>query len=139
MRFLVDTNVFLDSILKRDGYQDADLFFEYSLNNRNEICVTSMSMRDIRYTAHRFYHSEEKAKKVQMLVYEMCTKVIGISADDAIESLYSDMNDYEDSLLNESAKRHLIDVIITNNKKDFRKGDIPTFTPKEIMGFITNN
>ena len=58
---------------------------------------------------------------------------MGISADAAIQSLYSDMKDYEDSLIAVTAKLELLDAIVTNNKKDFLDSDIPVFTPAEIV------
>ena len=70
-----------------------------------------------------------------MKAYRICSKVVGISADDAIESLYSDFKDYEDSLINEAAKSNMVDAIITNNKRDFIAGEVPTYTPEEILKY----
>lgn len=137
MQFLVDTNVFLDFLLHRDSQSDdANLFFIKSRMLNNPIFITSMTLRDIEYVAARLLHSKEKAKKIQILAYQMCQKVIGISASDAIEALYSDGRDYEDSLIIEAAKTSLVDAIITNNKKDFNHANIPVFTPKEINGYL---
>ena len=97
MRILVDTNVFLDCFLKRDE-GDAELFFHNCYTLSNSIYVTSMSLRDIEYSLHRMLHNQELSKKYQRATYSICDKVIGISADAAIESLYSETKDYEDSL-----------------------------------------
>lgn len=135
MRILVDTNVFLDLFLDRQSFaEDANNFFSWCTKNKNEIYITSMSLRDIGYTAHRFFHDKRAAKAVQFAAYEACKKVIGISADSAIESLYSEVDDYEDSLIIEAAKEELLDAIVTNNKRDFENAGFPVFTPKEIVG-----
>ena len=135
MRLLVDTNVFLDFLLKRDPglTEGARDFFSWCAKHKHGIYVTSMSLRDIEYVAHRFFHNKELAKSIQRATYEMCTKVIGISADSAIESLYNDVDDYEDSLIIESAKEALLDGIVTNNKEDFAKSAFPVFSPREIV------
>ena len=137
MRFLVDTNVFLDFYLQRgEQGEEARNFFYNCYKNRNQTYVTSMSLRDIEYVAHRLFHNKEKSKMIQMEIYELVNKVIGISSDSAIESLYSDVSDYEDSLLIEAAKEEMLDAIITNNKKDFINSDVPVFTPKEICNYL---
>ena len=136
MRILVDTNVYLDFFLKRDGFFEASKeFFKWNKANKNSIYVTSMSLRDIGYIATRFFHSNKIGKEIQQSVYCICTKVIGISADAAIDSLYSEIDDYEDSLLIDAAEEAMVDAIVTNNKKDYLKSKIPVFTPEEIIKF----
>ncbi len=132
MYALVDTNVFLDYLLKRDNGQ-AKNFFILSYLNKDKIFVSAMTLRDVEYTAHRTLHDKEKAKQIQIAVYQICQKVLGISADSAIESIYSNMSDYEDSLLVESAKEALLDCIVTNDKKDFKKCGIPIFSVEEMI------
>ena len=135
MRILVDTNVFLDYFLKRDE-GDAELFFHNCYTLSNSIYVTSMSLRDIEYSLHRMLHNQELSKKYQRATYSICDKVIGISADAAIESLYSETKDYEDSLQIEAAKEAMLDCIVTSDKKDYKNCGIPIFTPKEINKYL---
>ena len=92
-----------------------------------------MSLRDVEYTSHRFFHDKEKANKMLSQVYSVCSKVIGISADAAINSIFEDYKDFEDELLIQTAKEELLDAIITNNIKDFENRGVPVFTPKEIV------
>ena len=135
MRLLVDTNVFLDFLLERDKdtTNASESFFRWAKEKNNEIYVTSMSLRDIEYVAHRKFHDKKASKMIQIAVYRMCYKVLGISPDAAINSLYSDIDDYEDSLIIEAAKELLLDGVVTNNKKDFLHAGIPIFTPSEIV------
>ena len=140
MRLLVDTNVFLDLFFDREQYGEiAQSFFDTCVKKKNQIYVTSMSLRDIGYTAHKYSHSKEVAKAAQIATYEACSKVIDISADSAITSLYSDVDDYEDSLIIEAAKESMVDAIVTNNKKDFKLSEVPVFSPREIVEYLNNN
>ena len=130
----MDTNVLLDFLLKRDKEtQDSLRFFVWCRKNKNQTYVTSMSLRDIEYSVHRFFHDKEKANKAITETYSLCSKVIGISADSAINALYEDYKDYEDELLVWAAKESLLDAIITNNIKDFEGRGVPVFTPKQIV------
>ena len=133
MRILVDTNVFLDIILDREEAADiAHTFFRNCYINNHQIYLSAMSLRDIGYVAHREYHDNWKTLNAQLRAYELCTKVISITNDDAITSLYSDMEDFEDSLIVEAAKREMLDLIVTNNIKDFKNSRFPVWTPKEF-------
>ena len=62
----------------------------------------------------------------------MVSKVIGVSADAAIDSLYSDSKDFEDALQVRAAEEAMCMAIVTFNKKDYIKANIPVFTPMEI-------
>ena len=132
MHILVDTNVFLDFLLKREDYDNVKKFFLYCSELKHRIFISAMSLRDIEYVAHHVFHDKNKAKKIQMLAYQICFKVIGISDATAIEALLSDVEDYEDALLIETCRENLMDVIVTNNIKDFKGAHFPVFTPKEL-------
>ena len=133
MRLLIDTNVFLDFFLQREGSEEAKKLFTNCYKNQHEIYISSMSLRDIGYVSHRFFHSEEKARDVQLKTYSLVSKVCGISADASIDALFSGNADYEDVLQINAAKEILADAIVTNDKKGFKKwSDICIFTPKEL-------
>lgn len=137
MWVLVDTNVFLDLLLNREpSSNDVKKFFRYCQLTKTRVYVTSMSLRDIEYTIHHIYHDKLIARRAVNDVYSLCSKVIGISADDAIESIFSSMKDYEDSLIVEAAKREMMNLIVTNNIKDFKDCKFPVWTPKEFNEVI---
>lgn len=132
MRVLVDTNVFLEYFLRRNNYRAVDRFFLLAALRHNQTYVTSMSLRDIGYIIHRYLHDKEKTKEAQLQVYSMVSKIVGVSADAAIDSLYSDAKDFEDALQIRAAEEAMCMAIVTFNKKDYLKANIPVFTPMEI-------
>lgn len=134
MRLLVDTNVFLDLMLQRDeGCKHALEFFIWCRKNKNQTYITSMSLRDIEYVVMRKIHDKRKSNIVLNDVYSLCSKVVGVSADSAINSIFEDYKDFEDELLIQTAKENLLDAIVTNNVKDFDNRGIPVFTPQDII------
>ena len=139
MRVLIDTNVFLEYLLHREQYQTVDHFFFLAAKQYNQTFITSMSLRDIGYIIHRQRRNDEDAKKAQFQVYNMVSKVVGISADVALNSLFSESKDYEDELQIQAAEEAMCVAIVTLNKKDYLKARIPTFTPKEICELWLNN
>lgn len=132
MQVVVDTNVFLDFLLDRENADDAEAFFLWCRKYKVKPLITSMSLRDIEYIAHQRFHDRKLSRDIQIKAYQMSNKVLGISADSAIESLYND-GDYEDTLIINAAKENLMDAIVTNNTKDFRDKTMPCFTPQEII------
>ena len=138
MRVLVDTNVFLEYFLRRDNYRAVDRFFLLAALRHKQTYVTSMSLRDIGYTIHRYLHDKEKTKEAQLQVYSMVSKIVGVSADAAIDSLYSDAKDFEDALQIRAAEEAMCMAIVTFNKKDYAKANIPVFTPQEICEIWSN-
>lgn len=132
MRILVDTNVYLEFILKREKFEEVDDFLKMVFLGRHQTCISAMSMRDIGYVVHRYTHSEEKAKKMQSRIYQMVTKVVSTSGDAAIDGLYSDITDYEDALQFRAADEAMCDAIVTFNVNDYKNANMPVFTPKQI-------
>ena len=139
MYILVDTNVYLDFLLDR-GEQSkiAKRFFINAYISQSKVFLSAMSMRDIGYIASKQFHSQSTGKEAQAKAYSLCQKMIDLSKSDAIEALYSDIKDYEDALLVESAKRELLDLIVTNNIKDYEKSGIPVWTPEYFNQIIEN-
>lgn len=55
----------------------------------------------------------------------------------AIENaLKSNCIDFEDSVLHESARHAGAEYIVTRNIKDFKKAEIPVFTPTELLSML---
>ena len=94
-----------------------------------------MSLRDIEYIVMKKLNDRKKTNDVLGEVYSLCSKVIGISADSAINAIFEDYKDFEDELLVQAAKEELLDAIVTNNIKDFEHSGVPVFTPKEIVKY----
>ena len=139
MKLFVDTNIFLEYLLKREHFEEVENFFYLATVNNNQTCVSAMSLRDIGYVVHRRQHSEEAARKAQALIYSLVSKVVSTSADAAIEGIYGDIKDYEDSLQAIAAKEAMCDAIITFNKDDYQNANLPVFTPKEICDIWAND
>lgn len=137
MRFLVDTNVFLDYFLDRDeAAEEAETFFKNCYRLRHQIYVSAMSMRDIGYVAHHILHDNAKARDIQIRTYGLVSKICDTSADAAIDSLYEDNFDYEDMMQIDTARDVMADAIITNDRKGFKNAHIRVFSPKIINEYL---
>ena len=133
MRYLVDTNVFIDFIMGREPFfGDAKTFFKQANLHHDPIYMCGMSLRDIEYHAHRISKDAKLARRVTLRAYEACSKVVDASSDAFITAIYEDVSDYEDAVIMTTAELSMCDVIVTNNKRDFKNSKIPCLTPREI-------
>lgn len=117
MRVLVDTNIFIDIIMKRVPFNiSAKEFFLKARENKDEIYVCGTTLKDLSYHAHRQFHSYERANNLLMDIYSRITKIVGVSTDDSITAIYMD-GDYEDNILALTAETSMCDAIISRDKK----------------------
>ena len=128
-RVYIDTNVFLDSYLKRDdGFADrVFLFFE---DRDIEICLNDISIINIAYILKKPFSQDEIKEKINFITKYYT--VICASSNIIIDANNSKFKDFEDGVQYFCAKAIDADLIISNNKKDFKMSDINVLTPKEF-------
>ena len=120
MRILIDTNVIVDYILKREN------FFEHAakvvaLCDSGKVigAVSSQSVADTFY-----------------ILRELCD-IFHVEAVDEIKILLAladeTFTNFEDCLQVQCAKSFRADYIITRNVKDFAASEIPAVTPEDFF------
>jgi len=128
----VDTNIIIDLLAKRNPfYKDAQELFTLSDKKEIQLCISSLSFANAYYSIVK-HHKEVDAKKY-LAKFKVLVKVLPLE-DKAIElALASDFNDFEDGLQYFVAMDNESDIIITRNKKDFKKSKIPVMTAGEYL------
>jgi len=128
-RVYIDTNVFLDSYLKRDnGFANRVFMF---LEDRDiEIYLNDISIINIAYILKKPFSEDEIKDKISFITkyyYVVCA-----SSNIIIDANNSKFKDFEDGVQYFCAKSINADLIISNNKKDFKMSDIDVLTPEEF-------
>lgn len=141
MRVLLDTCVIIDALQSRAEFsEDAKTLFlmiaEYKFNGY----ISAKSATDIYYLMHRFTHNDKMSREVLSNLF-MLFDILDTSGDDCKQALISNITDYKDAIMIETAKRSHIDCIVTRNLHDYIKTKVPVFTPKEFINHynLTNN
>ena len=133
MRILVDTNVFIDLILKREPFFEDDVkFLNICRANRHQIYISAMSFRDIEYVIRKQIQDKREVKHILNKIYCLVTKIIPITADDAINTLFDYEKDFEDYLLACSCETAMLDCLVTNNEKDFKHPRVIVLSVKKF-------
>ena len=137
MNVLIDTNVSLDVLLKREP------FFEYSqlvlLAAEQKYIngfISASSITDIYYLVNKLYKDRAAVRK---LLSEHLMRVVDIAAVDSnviINALDAEWDDFEDCVQYIVGESIGADYIVTRNVKDFENMGIRTVTPNELLDII---
>lgn len=130
----VDTNIILDILGKRiNHFEESQDFFTYSIDNNINLIVSTLSFAN----THYILSEQLKQTKVRNTLRKFKTLVTVASFDDKILelSLEEEFKNFEDGIQYFIALESSCEAIITRNKKDFKKSQIPIFTPKEFLSF----
>ncbi|MEZ4970410.1 MAG: PIN domain-containing protein [Flavobacteriaceae bacterium] len=132
-RLLIDTNIVIDLLSKRDEfYDEAAELFSRADKKELELTISSLTFANTNYILSKL----KSAKEAREILRKFKVLVELLSLDDKITELaLSDENfpDFEDGLQYYSAIENQIDIIITRNKKDFKNSKIPVLTAKEFL------
>lgn len=131
MRLILDTNIILDMLLKRNDFEkESKAVFQLAIYGIIDAYVTSHTIATVYYILENSKVTEPRKQLEKLMAV---VGVLDVNGDDCEKALKSDVADYEDGLICESAKRNNIDVIVTRNEKDFTKSGMIIYTPDEIL------
>lgn len=128
MKIFIDTNIFLDLILKRESFHDALLVFNAVEKNLFSGVILDITVLNIDYVAKK----QVKDIKEFIRLINSNFSVVGVSNEMIFEALEIGNSDFEDTLQYLSAKSLDCDCIITNDK-NFHKANIETLTSSEFV------
>lgn len=135
IRVLVDTCVIVDVLQKREPFwKNASKVFLAAATEKIEAVITAKSLTDIYYLTHRCTHDDKKTRDVILKLLELF-KLVDTAADDCINALASEVHDYEDAVMIESAVRIEADYIMTRNINDYKKSPVPVILPEDFYLF----
>ncbi|MBE6015783.1 MAG: PIN domain-containing protein [Lachnospiraceae bacterium] len=135
MRLLIDGNVLLDVLQKREPfYEDSAKVWKMCETDLAEGYVSVLTFANLVYVMRRELDAEkirEVLKKLSLIFSFENLTVLDMN-------LATDMqwNDFEDALQAATAKRIHADHIVTRNVKDFKKSEVTAFTPEEVLAKI---
>jgi len=131
-KLFVDTNIVLDLLQKReDFFEEAQELFTLADRKKVKLFISSLTIANTHFLLSKHYNSYEARKilakfKVLVEVLVLDNKIIDLA-------LVSDLKDFEDAIQFYTAIENNANIIITRNKKDFKKQNIPILTAKEYL------
>jgi len=136
MRVLIDSNIILDCIAKREPHAiSARLIFKMCACNEIEGFISAHTVSNLFYILRKDL-SVAKRKEILLKLCQVFT-VLGIDDIKLISSLENEnFNDLEDCLQDECANDFNADYLITRNVSDFKNGKVKTIEPNEFLSMV---
>lgn len=132
MKVLIDTNIILDVLCKRQGhYEDSARIFKLCEIRQISGLISALSVPNIVYILRKELNAEKTKDILRKLM--LIFSVSDLKADDLKKAADMQFKDYEDALQSACAARIKADYIITGNIKDFAKTKVPAIKPAEFL------
>ena len=130
---LVDTNVVLDLLAKREPFYDsAAKLFSLADKKKIALSISSLTFANTSYVLTRL-KTADKSREI-LRRFRVLVKVLSLD-DKVIDLALNDLNfkDFEDGLQYYSALENEQEMIITRDLSDFKESRIPVMTPEEYL------
>jgi predicted nucleic acid-binding protein len=132
MKILLDTNVVLDFLLKREPFaNDAKAIIDEIEDGLVEGYLCPTSITTIHYLTSKIKGKEQADEIIFKLL-----KIFEVSIVNKIVMIESSLNngcDFEDSVIYTSALFTEIDFIVTRDKKGFQNSKVKVITPSIML------
>ncbi len=133
MNLLIDTNVILDILGKREPFfRDSYAALQKAVKEETECLVSVSAVTDIFYILRKSLHSAERAKE-QIEQLSQLVIFADVQGMDIQTALMRKMPDFEDAVADAVAERNGSSYILTRNVKDFSGAIIPAITPTDFL------
>ena len=133
MRWMIDTNVILDVLLKRENfYASSRAVLSLCEKRQAQGFVSASAVTDIFYLTRKALGSLEDTYKVVGALLDV-VNVLTVTNEDVITAFRQNAKDFEDCLLATCAKSNACDCIVTRNQKNFLPFGMPLYSPEEIL------
>ena len=136
MRVLVDTCIIIDALQSRMPFaEEAQKIFIYSAQKQFEGYITAKSAADIYYLTHRLTHSDTETRNILNKLFTLF-HLLDTTSLDCRRAIFSDIADYEDAIMVETAIRSEMDCIVTRNVKDYMTSSVNVYEPSVFLKIL---
>ncbi|MBQ7573247.1 MAG: PIN domain-containing protein [Clostridia bacterium] len=132
MKVLIDTNVILDVLCKRqDFFEDSSRVMKYCEVDKIDGVISALSIPNIIYIMRKELDAEKTKDIIEKL--QLIFTVADLKSDDIKKALSLNFNDFEDALQSACASRIKADYIVTRNIRDFKNSRVIAIKPSELL------
>lgn len=136
MTILVDTNVILDLLLKREPYSIAAQTIITKCAEREVIgYLAAYSIPNLFYILRKNYTQKERRKFIKNLCDIF--RISDLNEEKIISAIDNeDFTDFEDCLQEECAVEAMADYIVTRNPEDYKGSRVKVILPDEFVKLL---
>ena len=136
MVILVDTNIILDVLLKREPYVNEAQIIMTKCANREIIgYLAAHSIPNLFYILRKFYTQKERREFIKNLCDIF--RIADLNVEKILSAIDNEeFSDFEDSLQEECAVEVMADYIVTRNPADYKKSRVSVIEPTEFVKLL---
>ena len=132
MRFLIDANIVLDVLQKREPYwKDSSVIWKLCETEQVEGYISTLTFANLMYVMRRELDPAQIRDVLDKL--RLIFRFADFTAADMEKAAEMSWDDFEDAIQAATAERIMADSIITRNVRDFRNSRVIAFTPSEYI------
>ena len=133
MKILIDTNVLIDYLAKRNGYyENARKIMVMCSSGEISAAMAANSVLNAFYILRKEYGTDERRE--MLLELSKMVDIVGIDSEKIISALErEDFSDFEDCVQDECACFYGADYIVTRNVKDFTSSRVEAVLPSDFL------
>ena len=134
-KVLIDLNIIIDFLNKRNDHEAALIVYDKCVKNEIKGYVSSHEITTLSYFLEKEKFGRIKRNKI---ISNLLDNLSVLTAHEEIlrKALISEIEDYEDAVIDELASNEQVDFIVTRNLKDFKKSQNRIYSAREILDVI---
>lgn len=145
MKVFLDTNIILDLLLEREGYEKSAKILQLQEEGKLATCVSILTMINVAYVYKKTVG--QRMAVVNLKYLSALMEVLPMDGAMLEQAIYRDGPDFEDLLQAVCAAKAGCDYIVTRNEKDFVAGQgllseretfPPVMTPSDFLTFMAS-
>lgn len=117
---------------RQEFQDDAAKVFTICTGGLAQGFFSSNSVCDLHYVLHHHLHDEHLTRNA-LETWLNLIGVLDVSGEDCLKAIQSKTTDYEDAVMEQTAKRNGCDYIVTRNLRDFALSPVPAISPRQFI------
>ena len=131
-KIVIDINILMDFLFKREGHEKAAEIFKICLRGDIKGFICAHEITTLFYFLNKTVKDKLKIRKSLSCIINRF-EIIEVNAEILNKALTSEISDYEDAVIEVSSAGKKAEYILTRNIKDFKKSIINAITPEELL------
>ena len=132
---IIDTNILMDFLFKREGHEKVAEILKICSNGGIRGFVCAHEITTLYFFLDKTIQDKNKIKKTISGIMKRF-QVIEINEKILNKALASEIDDFEDAVIEASSNEKNAEYILTRNIKDFKKSIVAAITPEELLAII---
>jgi predicted nucleic acid-binding protein len=131
-KVVIDINILMDFLFKRKGHEKTAELFSICSRNKIKGYVCAHEITTLYYFLNKTVKDKSKIKKSISGIMNSF-EIIEVNAEILNRALGSEVADFEDAVIEVSAKMKNSEFIVTRNIRDFKKSTVNAILPEELL------